>query len=362
MIIVDAHQDLAWNIATFGRDYSLSVNETRSKEKGGSAPIHNGDTLIGYPEYLKGNIAIIFSTLFAAPEKRKLGEWDNQCYSDDRQAQQIYRNQIDIYNRLCEEHPDKFRKISSKADLSSLLANRNDSARLSHPVGLVLLMEGAEAISHPEELAEWQQAGVQIIGPAWAGTRFCGGTGEPGPLTKEGYALLESMAEIGFTLDISHMDEQAALQALDFYPGTIVASHANASALLPGNESNRFLSDRVIKGLIERNGVIGTIPYNLFLKIGLKKKDPKQEVTLDSLISHIDYICQLAGDADHAGIGSDFDGGFGVQSTPLEIDTVADLQKIIPLLAQKGYQETDITKIMGGNWISYLENNLPEVA
>jgi len=62
------------------------------------------------------------------------------------------------------------------------------------------------------------------------------------------------------------------------------------------------------------------------------------------------------------GIGSDFDGGFGVQSTPVEIDTVADLQKIIPLLKLKGYQETDITKIMGGNWISYLESNLPEAA
>jgi membrane dipeptidase len=362
MIIVDAHQDLAWNIATFGRDYSLSVKETRNKEKGSNAPKYNGDTLIGYPEYQSGEVAIVFSTLFAAPKKRKLGDWDIQCYSNIQQAQQLYKKQIDIYNHMVEKSPEYFRRIYSQTDLSSLLADWNDLTKPSHPVGLVTLMEGAEAINHPGELFEWWQAGVRIIGPAWAGTRFCGGTGEPGPLTKEGFALLESMADIGFTLDISHMDEQAALQALDFYTGCVIASHANVSALLPGNESNRFLSDRVIKGLIERNGVIGVVPYNIFLKVGLKKDDPKREVTLDSVVSHIDYICQQAGDANHVGIGSDFDGGFGVQSTPLEIDTVADLQKIIPLLAFKGYQETDITKIMGRNWISYLESNLPEAA
>lgn len=360
MIIVDAHQDLAWNIATFARDYSLSVSETREKEKNSNAPKYNGDTLIGYPEYQKGNIAIVFSTLFAAPTRRKLGDWDIQCYADPRQAKIMYKNQIDIYKRIAEEHPEKFQQILSKADLSFLLADWNDNAKPSHPVGMVLLMEGAEAINHPEELADWRQAGVQMIGPAWAGTRFCGGTSEPGPLTKEGYALLESMAEFGFTLDISHMDEKAALQALDFYPGTIIASHANVKALLSGTESNRFLSDRLIKGLIERNGVIGAVFFNSFLKVGWKIGDAKREVALDQVVSHIDYICQKAGKVNHVGIGSDFDGGFGVQSTPAEIDTVADLQKIIPLLAQKGYQESDIRKIMGGNWVSYLENNLPE--
>ncbi len=362
MIIVDAHQDLAWNVATFGRDYSLSVNETREKEKDSDTPKYNGDTLIGYPEYLQGNIAIVFSTLFAAPSRRKLGDWDIQCYSNPLQAKQLYQTQKDIYNRMVEKHPEKFKHIFSKADLSSLLADWSDNSRSSHPVGLVFLMEGAEAINHPEELAEWWQAGVRIIGPAWVGTRFCGGTGEPRPLTKDGYALLESMAEFGFTLDISHMDEKAALQALDFYPGTIIASHANLSALLPGNESNRHLSDRLIKGLIERNGVAGAVLFNSFLKVGWKSGDARQEVMLDQVVRHIDYICQMAGDAMHAGIGSDFDGGFGVQSTPAEINTVADLQNIIPLLAQKGYQETDIRKIMGGNWISYLENNLPEEA
>jgi membrane dipeptidase len=69
----------------------------------------------------------------------------------------------------------------------------------------------------------------------------------------------------------------------------------------------------------------------------------------------------MAGDALHVGIGSDFDGGFGLSSVPVEIDTIADIRKIIPILIQKGYTETDITSILGGNWLVHLQNTLPEV-
>ncbi|MBK8617424.1 MAG: membrane dipeptidase [Anaerolineales bacterium] len=54
---------------------------------------------------------------------------------------------------------------------------------------------------------------------------------------------------------------------------------------------------------------------------------------------HIDHICQIAGDALHAGIGSDLDGGFGLQSIPPEIDTVADLQNLVSLLQTRGYSK-----------------------
>lgn len=360
MIVVDAHQDLAWNIATFGRDYSRSVYETRQKENGSVAPQYNGDTLIGYPEYQQGNVAIVFSTLFAAPIRRKQGAWDTECYSDAKHAQKIYKEQADIYLRLVEQHPNKFRLLFCRNHLEDLLKYWGNEKKSDKPVGLVLLMEGAEAVENPQEIAEWWQIGVRIIGPAWAGNRFCGGTGEPGGLTKEGYALLESMADIGFTLDISHMDEKAALQAIDNYPGTMIVSHSNVQALLPGNDSNRFLSDRLLEGLIERNAVIGIVIFNNFLKTGWKRGDAREEVTLDHVVSHIDYICQMAGDANHVGIGSDFDGGFGVQSTPVKIDSVADIQNIIPLLINKGYSDTDVANIMGGNWISYLKTNLPE--
>ena len=113
--------------------------------------------------------------------------------------------------------------------------------------------------------------------------------------------------------------------------------------------------------MIERDGVIGLIPLNTFLKVGWLRKNGsrREEVPLDTLIAHIDHICQLAGDANHAGLGSDFDGGFGVQSIPPELDTIADLQKVASKLIEQGYTESDAANILGGNWLRFLRKHLP---
>jgi membrane dipeptidase len=345
---------------TFGRDYTLSAAETRQLEVGALAPQVNGDTLLGWADYQRGGIAVIFATLFAAPLRRRAGEWDKNCYADMNQAHDLYRSQLDLYRRLVEEHADKFHMVTTVAGLNEVMDEWHKAEGESKPpVGLVILMEGAEGVRSPGELSEWWEGGVRLIGPAWAGTRFCGGTREPGELTREGYALLEAMSEYGFALDLSHMDEKAALQALDFYTGRIVATHANALSLLKDSHSNRHLSDRVIKGIIERDGVIGVVLANVFLQVGWKRGDARQLVTLDHVVAQIDYICQLAGDAKHVGIGTDFDGGFGLQSVPYEFDTIADLRKLEVRLSDKGYTPSDIDAIMGENWLTCLKQTLP---
>jgi membrane dipeptidase len=359
MIIVDAHQDLAWNIITFGRDYSLSAAETRLREEDTLIPERNGYSLLGWPDYQEGRVAIIFSTLFAAPFRAKLGDWETQNYKNMDEAYLIYSQQLDIYYDLVDRHPEKFCLVLSEKNLQSLLLKWEKDDLIKKPVGLVPLMENAEAVRHPSELEIWWKRGVRIIGPAWTGTRFCGGTGEPGPLTKEGYDLLEGMADYGFTLDISHMDEEAVLQALDDYPGKIIASHANVKALMKGVESNRFLTNRVIQGLLDRDGIVGIVPYNRFLVDDWVPRDGRDRVSLKLVANHIDHICQIAGNTRHVGIGSDFDGGFGLQKTPVEIDTIADLHKLIPYLSEKGYTEKDIWAIMGQNWIRFLSESLP---
>jgi membrane dipeptidase len=359
MLIVDAHEDLAWNMLTYGRDYTLPAAETRRREAGTDIPQQNDDTLLGWPEYQRGQVAVVFATLFAAPQRASAGSYETQVYAGERQARQLYSAQLDLYDRLADEHDDKFRLIQSRDDLQAVLDGWASESE-NHPVGLVMLMEGAEAVGSPGELEEWWQRGVRLIGPAWAGNRFCGGTNEPGPLTSEGIALLEGMASLGFVLDLSHMDQQAALQALDAYPGPITATHANAQALLKGYDGNRHLPDRVIRGLLERDGVIGVVPYNGFLQAGWRRGDRRDLVSLDRLVAHLDYICQMAGDASHAGLGTDFDGGFGVQSIPPGIDTIADLQKLGPLLAERGYSQEDIHAILGDNWLGLLQKNLPE--
>ncbi len=360
MLIVDAHQDFAWNMLTFDRDYTLSAADIRLREQGTMVPTYNGDTLLGWPEYQKGRIALIFATLFATPLRASFGAWDTQTYTDPEQAHLFYSAQLDTYHRLADDHPDKYCLVLDQEDLKTVLASWQQGEVGSPPVGLIPLMEGAEGIRHPAELETWWQRGLRIIGPAWRGTRFCGGTREPGPLTRQGHALLEGMTAYGFSLDLSHMDEIAVLQALDIYPGRIIATHANAKALLKDTQSNRFLSDRVIQGLLERQGIIGVVPFNPFLVEGWRPPDGRQAVGLAHLVAQIDHICQIAGNAHHVGIGSDFDGGFGLQYTPFEFDTIADLSKLVPLLAEKGYTEEQIAAVMGQNWVQFLSQTLPQ--
>ena len=224
-------------------------------------------------------------------------------------------------------------------------------------------MEGAEGLKEPAEIEDWQQAGVRIVGPVWAGTRWCGGTREPGRFTPEGFHLLDRMAELGLILDISHMSPESALQALDYYPGPVAASHANAVSLIHGIsnpiQKNRHLTDEAIQLLIQHGGVIGLLPMIPMLVADWKLGDPRSAATLETVFAQIDHICQLAGNTRHVGFGTDFDGGFGLQSAPEGLDTIADLQKLAPILVKHGYSEMDIPAILGNNWKRFLEESLP---
>ena len=77
-------------------------------------------------------------------------------------------------------------------------------------------------------------------------------------------------------------------------------------------------------------------------------------VTLDTVIQHIDHICQLAGNARHVGIGSDLDGAFGREQCPSDVRTIADLSRLPALLASRGYSEADVELVAHGNFIDFL--------
>lgn len=362
-LIVDAHADLAWNMLSYGRDYTRAAAETRKLEAGSRAVRENGDSLIGWPDYQRGSVAIVFSTLFASPLRFKTLDDETQVYKNFDEAHKLYREQLMLYHRMTDTIPDKFRLIASNADLNLLLQKWQNppSGESGNPVGMVVLMEGAEAVRDPQELEEWYELGVRLIGPAWVGTRYCGGWREPGPLTDDGRKLLAAMAEYNFVLDLSHMDMQAAEEAVDIYQGPVVGTHANCDALMPNSGTNRHFSDRVIEGIIQRDGVVGIVPFNTYLKSGwvYKKGSRREEVPLSVMVEHIDHVCQIAGNSKHAGIGSDFDGGFGLQQVPPEIDTIADLQKLVSLLKARGYTDEDAANILGQNWINRLKRDLP---
>jgi membrane dipeptidase len=359
VIVVDAHEDLAWNALTFGRDYTLSVAETRSRETGTEVPNHNGNTLLGWPEWVRGKVALVFATLFAAPLRKRHGPWDTQCYADVEEAHQLYQASLDYYRILEGEHPDKFRRICTQADLEQHLQGWEGEDESK--VGLVILMEGADGVRNPTELPEWFHAGVRLLGPAWSGTRYAGGTGEPGPLTDDGRALLEVMADLGMVLDVSHMAEEGVLEAVDRYDGVLIASHCNPLARLPHSaKPERHLSDQAITRITERDGVIGVVLANHFLKDGWTTAEGRQAVTLEEVAAHIDHICQIVGGVEHVGLGSDFDGGFGLDKVPSGLDSVADLRLIGDTLSARGYRPKEVEAVLGGNWLRMLRRALPE--
>jgi len=72
------------------------------------------------------------------------------------------------------------------------------------------------------------------------------------------------------------------------------------------------------------------------------------------MIDHLVHICSLAGNTNHVGIGTDLDGGFGTEQSPMDIKTIADLQKIPDLLLKRGFSNDDIIKICHQNWIDFL--------
>jgi len=160
------------------------------------------------------------------------------------------------------------------------------------------------------------------------------------------------MARLGVLLDLTHCSDRSFREALELYDGPVLASHNNCRALVP---HQRQFSDGQIEAIIEREGVIGVALDAVMLKPGfIVGKSSNEGVSLAQAIDHIDHICQVAGNAQHVAIGSDLDGGFGQDQSPRDLDTIADLQKLPPLLSARGYSASDVAAIMHGNWLGLL--------
>ncbi|HEY7416285.1 MAG TPA: membrane dipeptidase [Ktedonobacteraceae bacterium] len=387
MLIVDAHQDIAYNALELGRDIRLSVHTTRRREARiplnivgsdyetmlealGNAEKHDV-AMSGLPELRRGGFGVIFGVIFAHPLSDGFnGEGaHSQVYRSTEEAYRVGQGQLSYYRQLAEE--PGITLIRTREDLQEVLmawesTKDNDPER---PLGLIPLMEGADPIRAPGEAASWFENGLRIVGPSWSiASRYCGGNAQQGSLTTKGTMLLREMEHLGLILDVTHMAETAFWQAMESFQGSVIASHSNCRAItmrnVPDNDptvianGQRHLSDDMIRALAERGAVIGVVPFNRFLD-GTWTRTHRFDTTLDLVVRHIDHICQLTGSARHVGLGSDIDGGFGRDETPLELDTVADMVKLADALHTAGYQDDDIVGIMGGNWCRFMESALP---
>ncbi|MHB8600681.1 MAG: dipeptidase [Ktedonobacteraceae bacterium] len=361
LLIIDAHEDIAYNALAMGRDIRHSVYETRLREEREGVNIGEDGTggvaMSGLPELRRGGFGVVFGVIFAFPMHAAPGcdTCYAQSYSSAEEAYAVAQQQMGYYKALAQEPGISL--VLTRHDLARVLTAWEQSSpdELERPLGIVPLMEGADPIRTPEEAAQWYADGVRIVGLAWQQTRYSGGTAAPGPLTPDGKTLLREMERVGLILDTTHLAEESFWQALHHFHGPVIASHSNCRVFTPGD---RQLSDDMIRALAERGGVIGLVPYNKFLN-GNWTRQRQFPVTLDQIVLHIDHVCQLTGNALHIGIGSDIDGGFGRDETPLELDTVADIAKLADTLRTFGYPEEAVTNIMGGNWRRFLEHALP---
>lgn len=358
VLFIDGHEDIAYNVFCFNRDYSTSAEIIRSLERNTDIPSVTDQATLGWVDWKKANTVAVLSTLFTFSKRYQTSSLETAVYKNPDEAKAKLLAQVNIYHQMSGEHPDKFSIISKRNQLNTLWQAAKN--REGHPIGLILVIEGAEGIKKPEDLPFWWEQGVRVIGPVWSGGRYCGGTKEHGGFTSEGRKFIQIMAELGMGLDLSHMTEESALEALDRYEGVVFASHANARALLRGVDSERHFTDRTIRRVAERGGVIGVVPFNLFLIPNWTKNSPRDKVTINHLADQIDHICQLTGSANYVSIGSDFDGGFGYPQIPLELNSIGDIQNLTSTLIERGYTPEDVRKIFAENLKSVLERILPE--
>ncbi len=327
-MIVDAHLDLAHSVVDLGRDLTLSLAELRKRDAHADVPV------VTLPALREGGVGVCFATLWVNPRQ----------YPDPQSAHTQALRQLDVYLRW--EEQGLVRILRDGADLSAHL----ECWPQDQTPALVILIEGAECIRQPEEVAFWHRQGVRLVGPAWNRTRYCGGTREPGGLSELGLELVQAMRQHRLALDLSHMDEQAFWQALEVFDGPLCATHSNPRALLGGEGlefSNRHLSDAMIRAIGQRGGVIGTVLFSFFLEHTWQRG--MERVALEVVGRHMAHTARLIG-WDRVGVGSDFDGGFGLHENPQGLDQPADLQKIADLVPEP-FQNG----VLGANWLRWLQ-------
>jgi membrane dipeptidase len=320
-LIVDAHLDIAWNAISAGRGF-LSA----------SAPGY----LVSRSSLTSAGVGLVFATLYTAPARAQRAMRTRFVYENAHEAHIMAVAEVNYY-RSC-----GLQLIRTKGDLKTYVRTWRRGR-----IAAVLLMEGADPVETPSQLGAWTDMGVRIIGPAWGGTRYSGGTGAPGGLTKLGEQLLKAMRRKRVILDLSHMADESVADAFAQWRGPIMASHSNSRDIVPGD---RQITNATAAEVARRGGMMGISFYQHHLrKLGRS--------SLDDVVRHTVHLARAAGGPEHVGLGTDLDGGFGAKYAPLS--SLADL-KALPARLRKHFNRSQVEGVMGTNWIEFLGRALPD--
>lgn len=355
MLIFDAHLDLSLNAIEFNRDLRRSLDEVRGAEAGLSDHKSRGNNTVTFGEMRKGGIGICVATQIAGCMKPRasVAVWESPP-----QAWAMTQGQLAWYRAM--EDEGELRMIRTSGELSHHL-EAWQADPVTTPIGYILSLEGADSIRTPADLETAWNDGLRALGPAHYGVgRYALGHDQVGPLSDQGKELVREMDRLGILLDVTHLCEQTFWDALDIYHGPVWASHHNCRALV---DDPRQLSDEQIQAVAERGGVLG-LAFDVWMVVPgwiRGKTTPESAgVTIAHAVDHVDHICQLLGNAKHIGIGTDLDGGFGREQSPLDLNSIADVRRVFDILQTRGYSDEDISAIAHGNFIDCALRALPD--
>lgn len=297
-------------------------------------------------------------------------------------------DQITAIKEMTKKHPETWVFATTAADVR--LAAQNGK------IAALLGLEGGYAIDEQlTSVEKYYKAGVRYMSPAWSvSTSWAGSSGDEVGQTRGlnefGKSVVREMNRLGMMVDVSHVSDKTFWDIINTSTRPVVATHSACRAIA---DVPRNLTDEMIQALAKSGGVVNVIFYPEHLEPGwsAKKKvvdaeiatlvqqasdaesgDAVQKklardrvrqieykrrlpmVSVARIVDHIDHIVKLVG-IDHVGIGSDFD---GVQITTGDITTIADLPNLTRELLRRGYSESDVDKILGGNMLRVMEAQL----
>lgn len=321
-----------------------------------------------YPKARAGGLDIAFMSIYTSPKQ-----------DADGTAWQVANEQIDFVQALAARHPDKFALLRSPRDVTRLRGKR---------VLLPLGMEnGAPLGDDIKNVRFFFDRGVRYITLAHsAANRIAdssyGVERKWNGLSPFGKQVVAEMNRVGMMVDVSHLSDAAAMQALTLSRAPVLATHSGFRHFTPDFERN--LGDELAKAIAAKGGVVqitfgigfvnakaaADMQAKFRAREALRQRNaaaqaagkpleeeatfskqwdaehPVPATPITAVLDQIDYAVKTIG-IDHVGIGSDFDGVSG--ELPDGLRNAADYPNLIAGLQQRGYADAAIRKIMGDN-------------
>ena len=254
-------------------------------------------------------------------------------------SQQAYEDAVNIINQIKQQIKNNQATASQAQTVSDLKKNKTEEKK-----SIFIGIENGYAIGQDiNNVKRFADMGVKYITLSHnKDNAICDGNAgnrKHNGLSEFGKEVVKTMNRCGIIVDISHTSEKTSFDVLAISKHPVIASHSSVKALC---NHPRNLSDKLIKAIAAKNGVIQICLYTGFLKKG-------SLASLKDAVDHIDYIVRLVG-IDYVGIGSDFDGGGGIKG----LQAANEFPQITMELIRRGYSDTDIAKIWGGNMMRVM--------